>query len=117
MTVTTRSLMPVLTTMFAALLALSLSCDASAATDRQQVRAEKLIAPCVAELAKHADLADAERVVHWVSDLEQKNLVEMRIRIDTDVYAGEGDEVRKQYSSTCDVSGPGKVVKFRISPG
>jgi len=72
------------------------------------------IGMCVAEVGKHADYDSARRVVHKVVDVEQKNLAEQRIQIETLVYTAEGDAWTREYASRCVTRGALKVVSFEI---
>lgn len=72
------------------------------------------IGMCVAEVGKRADYADARRVVHRVVDVNQKNLAEQRIDIDTLVYKADGETVTREYASRCVTRGAFKVVSFTI---
>ena len=72
------------------------------------------IGMCVAEVGKRADYEGARRVVHRVMDVDQKNLAEQRIDIDTLVYTADGETVTREYASRCVTRGALKVVSFRI---
>jgi len=72
------------------------------------------IGMCVAEVGKRADYGDARRIVHRVVDVEQKNIAEQRISIDTLVYTADGEAVSREYASRCVTRGALKVVSFRI---
>lgn len=72
------------------------------------------IGMCVTEVGKRADYGDARRVVHRVIDVDQKNLAEQRISIDTLVYTAEGETVAREYASRCVTRGALKVVSFKI---
>ena len=63
------------------------------------------IGMCVAEVGRRADYGEARRVVHRVVDIEQKNIAEQSISIDTLVYTADGETVTR---------GAFKVVSFRI---
>ena len=76
-----------------ALFGLTMTCDAYADTNRDQRRTIKQVRSCVAEIAKHANYDGASRAIHWVDRLNQKNLVELEIRIETTVYAPNGEPV------------------------
>ena len=73
------------------------------------------IGMCVAEVGKQADYNEARRVVHKVVDIEQKNLAEQRIRIETLVYTADGDAWSREYASNCVTRGALKVVSFEIA--
>ena len=72
------------------------------------------IGMCVAEVGKRADYGDARRVVHRIVDVDQKNLAEQRISIDTLVYTADGETVTREYASSCVTRGALKVVSFKI---
>lgn len=75
---------------------------------------ETPIRSCIAEVGKQANYDRASRVVHWITQLEQKNLVEMKIGIKTAVFAsGSGAPVR-EYTSSCVTGSLGNIVKFRL---
>ena len=97
-----------------ALLGLTMTCDAYADTNRDQRRTMKQVRSCVAEIAKHASYGDASRAIHWVDRLNQKNLVELEIRIETTVYAVDGEPATRKYKTSCLVAGLGNLVDFRI---
>ena len=97
-----------------ALLGLTMTCDAYADTNRDQRRTIKQIRSCVAEIAKHANYDDASRAIHWVGRVNQKNLVELEIRIETTVYAVDGEPATRKYKTSCLVAGLGNLVDFRI---
>ena len=97
-----------------ALLGLTMTCDAYADSNREQRRTIKQVRSCVAEIAKHANYDDASRALHLVERLKQKNLVELEIRIETSVYAADGEPVTRKYKTSCLVAGLGKLVDFRI---
>ena len=97
-----------------ALLGLTITCDAYADSNRDQRRMIKQVRSCVAEIAKHANYDDASRAIHWVDTLKQKNLVELEIRIETTVYAVDGEPATRKYKTSCLVAGLGNLVDFRI---
>jgi len=72
------------------------------------------IQTCVAEMRKHLDYGDAARVVHWISDIDQRNLVEMVIKIKTAVYSEVGDEMPATYTASCVTGTMGDLVDFRL---
>ncbi len=105
-----------------ALLGLTMTCDAYADSNRDQHRTMKYVRSCVAEIAKHANYDGASRAIHWVDRLNQKNLVELEIRIETTVYAADGEPATRKYETLCLVAGLGNLVDFRmdamaLSPG
>ena len=97
------------------LFAVSLACNAEAASSRDQIRANQYIQPCIAEISKHADYTSGARVVHFVEKLHQKNLVEMAIKVSTVVYAQDGVTISSAYDASCVIASLGEVVKFRIA--
>ena len=97
-----------------ALLGLTMTCDAYADSNREQRRTIKQVRSCVAEIAKHANYDDASRALHLVERLKQKNLVELEIRIETSVYAADGEPVTRKYKTSCLVAGLGNLIDFRI---
>lgn len=72
------------------------------------------IGMCVAEVGKRADYTGARRVVHRVLDIEEKNIAEQRISIDTLVFTAGGESVTREYASRCVTRGAFKVVSFEI---
>jgi hypothetical protein len=52
--------------------------------------------------------------VHRIIDIDQKNLAEQRISIDTLVFTADGDTVTREYASRCVTRGALKVVSFKI---
>jgi len=99
-----------------ALLGITMTCDAYAGTNRSERRTMEQVRSCVSEIAKHANYNDASRAIHWVDKLTQKNLAELEIRIETTVYAADGELVSRTYRTSCVVAGLGKLVDFRIDP-
>lgn len=69
---------------------------------------------CVAEMGKHLDYGDASRVVHWIAELDQRNLVEMVITIRTSVYLNDDDVAAATYEASCVTGTMGDLVKFRL---
>ena len=76
---------------------------------------DREIGMCVAEVGKRANYDDARRVVHKIIDIEQKNLAEQRISIETLVYTTDNDAWTREYASRCVTRGALKVVSFDIS--
>ena len=101
----------------AAMLALSLTCTANAESEHDNKVITDPVQACVAEIADRANYDGAERIVHVVSKLEQKNLVEKRIEIDTSVYTGESVDKPREYHVSCITGNLGKVVKVRLEEG
>jgi hypothetical protein len=71
------------------------------------------IQACVAEIGKYADYGGASRVVHAVAALDQRNLVEMEIKVETSVYTKDG-AVAREYTASCVTGSLGKLLKFHI---
>jgi len=99
-----------------ALFGLAMTCDANAGANRSERRTIEQVRSCVSEIAKHADYADASKAVHWVDKLTQKNLAELEIRIETTVYAADGELVSRKYKTSCVVAGMRNLVDFQIDP-
>ena len=97
-----------------ALLGLTMTCDAYADSNRDERRTMKQVRSCVSEIAKHANYHDASRVTHWVDTLTQKNLAELDIRIETTIYAADGEPATRKYKTSCLIAGMGHLVDFRI---
>jgi hypothetical protein len=95
----------------AALLGLSLTCNVNAAQTHGKARTDKQIQACVAEIGLHADYDQASRVVHRVESLEQRNLVEMKIGIETTVFLKD-DGSEREYRASCVTDTMGNLVKF-----
>ena len=101
----------------ALLLGLSLASTAAAETEGLNKAITDPIQACVAEIGERADYDGAERVVHVVSKLEQKNLVEKRIHIETSVYTDESADTKREYTASCVTGNLGKVVRLRLEEG
>ena len=69
---------------------------------------------CVAEIGKRADYGGARRVVHRITDVEQRNIAEQTFRINTRVFASENDAAIREYSSHCVTRGSLKLVNLKI---
>ena len=108
-----------LLTSLTSLMVLSFSAISDAHAGASQLRnsTNKQIQSCVAEIGKHADFDDATRVVHWVIALEQKNLMELTIKIESAVYGQVGEEIIRGYTASCVTGTMGDLVKFRFSEG
>jgi hypothetical protein len=72
------------------------------------------IQTCVAEMGKHLDYGDASRVVHWIADMDQRNLVELVIKIQTSVYLKSDDGATRAYTASCVTGTMGDLVDFRL---
>jgi hypothetical protein len=99
--------------LLAMLLGPVLSCDAGATPSRDQLRSARQIEACLAEIGRHADYSNADKVVHWVASLEQKNLVELRVVVDTTVVLAATDRTRV-YRASCVTDTMGGIADFRI---
>lgn len=88
--------------------------SANAAVANERNRMEQGVQACVAEIGKRADYGDASRVLHLVVLAERKNLVELRMKIETTVYSGQSDLVLSQYSTSCVTGALSKLVKFKM---
>lgn len=97
-------------------LGLTLSSDALAGSERVMERTNPHIEACVMAIGKHADYANATRVVHEVDWLNQKNLVELEIGITTSVYFDGDDEATvRTYRTACTTGNLAQVVKVRVT--
>ena len=88
--------------------------NADAGTVSAQRGTSLPIQTCVAEIGRNVDYGNASRVVHRVTSLDQKNLVELEIRIETSVYLESNDDAASEYTALCVTAALGKVVSFRI---
>lgn len=96
-----------------AILGLAGAPNANSATVSAQRGTSLPIQTCIAEIGENVDYGNASRVVHRVTSLDQKNLVELEIRIKTSVYM-KGDDVATEYTTSCITSALGKVVSIRV---
>ena len=92
-----------------ALFGLALSCDDSA---RDDYRTDVQIRSCVAAIDSQADYHDAERVVHTVTRLKQRNYAELEIAVDTVVY---GSKNTREYEAACVTDTRGDLVQFHFN--
>ena len=97
-----------------ACLGFALTPDANAGSVSIKRGTSKPIQTCVAEIGKHADYVNASRVVHRISELDQRNLIEMEITVETSVYLKDGDGVAREYTASCVTGTMGELVKFHI---
>jgi hypothetical protein len=97
-----------------ALLGSSLTAGADENQGRDELRTQSEAESCVAEIAKLADYDGATRVVHRVTELKQKNLVEVELKIDTSIYQDEVSGVTRGYETSCVIAQLGKVVEVRV---
>lgn len=84
-----------------------------AASANDEHRTDTQIRTCVAAIGDHADYTDAERVVHRITRLRQRNYAELEMRIDTAVY-GAGDV--REYAASCVTHTLGDIVRLRVRP-
>ena len=61
-----------------------------------------------------SDYNNASRAIHWVGKFTQKNLAKPGIRIETTVYAADGEPATRKYKTSCLIAGMGHLVDFRI---
>ena len=95
----------------AALLGLSLTCNVNAAQTHGKARTDRQIQACVAEIGLHANYDEAARVVHRVESLEQRNLTELKIGVETTVFLKD-DGSEREYRASCVTDTMGNLVKF-----
>ena len=81
----------------------------AAASD--EYRKNEQIQTCVSAIGERADYSDAERVVHKVTRLRQRNYAELEIRVDTSVY---GPEDVREYAASCVTHTLGDIVRLRV---
>jgi hypothetical protein len=98
------------------LLGLSVVSEADAGTSRFRHLTDAQIQVCVAEIGRHADYADASRVVHEIVALEQRNLEEMEISVETSVYLQSDGDLPREYRVSCVTGTRRDLVKFHIAP-
>jgi hypothetical protein len=98
----------------ALLLGLSLACDASAAVERDNKAITDPVEACIAEIGERVDYDGASRVVHQVVAIDQKNLIELSIRIETSVLFDDESGTSRGYLASCVTGVLGKIVKFRL---
>ncbi len=76
-----------------------------------EYRQNEQIQTCVAAIGERADYTGADRVVHKVTRLRQRNYAELEIRVDTSVY---GPEDVREYAASCVTHTLGDVVRLRV---
>ena len=111
---TTRS-KPVFTLAVMALFGSVFAGDMAVASSNAEHRVDRQIQACVDEIREHADYASASRIVHSVSRLNQRNAVELEIKVETVVYATDADAAVREYRVSCVTASLGDVVRFRIN--
>ena len=98
------------------LLGLSVVSDANADSARSMRITNEHIQACVAEIGRHADYDNAARIVHQVVGLDQKNLEEMEIKVETLVFLKSEGELAREYRVSCITGATHDLVRFRIAP-
>jgi len=98
------------------LLGLSLVSDANADSARSMRITNEHIQACVSEIGRYADYNNAARVVHQVVGLEQRNLEEMEIKVETLVFLKSEGELAREYRVSCITGATHDLVRFRIAP-
>jgi len=96
------------------ILGLAVAPNADAGTVSAQRGTSLPIRTCIAEIGKNVDYGNASRVVHTVTSLDQKNLVELEIRIETSVYLKSDDDIATEYTASCVTAALGDIVEFEI---
>lgn len=102
------SLKPALSVGAMVLFGLALCGNAAAHGD---FRTNEQIQNCVAAIGDRADYSDAERVVHTVTRLRQRNYAELEIRVDTAVI---GKQEIREYAASCVTDTLGDVVHLHV---
>jgi hypothetical protein len=74
-------------------------------------RKNEQIQTCVSAIGERADYSGADRVVHKITRLRQRNYAELEIRVDTSVY-GPGDV--RDYAASCVTHTLGDIVRLRV---
>ena len=90
--------------------------DIAVASPNAESRVDRQIQACVDEIREHADYAAASRIVHSVSRLNQRNAVELEIKVETAVFATDAEAAVREYRVSCVTASLGDVVRFRINP-
>jgi len=98
-----------------ALFGLTAAADVNAAFGREKDSADEQIQACVAEVSRHANYGDASRVIHRVFSLDQRNLVELVIRIETSVFSKTDETILREYTASCVTDTMADVVRFHIN--
>ncbi len=68
---------------------------------------------CVAQIAEQANYENASRVRHEVES-RQRRISGHVLKIDTTVYGADGEEVLREYATTCAVTDRQETKLFRI---
>jgi hypothetical protein len=82
------------------------------ASAKDEYRKNEQIQTCVSAIGERADYSDADRVVHTVTRLRQRNYAELEIRVDTSVY---GPEDVREYAASCVTHTLGDIVRLRVN--
>lgn len=98
----------------ALLLGMSLTGEANAETERDNRAITDPIKACVAEIGERVNYDDADHIVHYVTSLDQKNIIQKSITIETAVYVDEDSDTARVYTASCITGDLGKVVRFRL---
>ena len=96
------------------LLGLSLVSHADAGSSRFRHLTDEQIQVCVSEIGRHANDDNASRVVHRIVGLDQRNLEEMEIRVETSVYLKSEGDLAREYRASCIIGTMRDLVRFRI---
>jgi hypothetical protein len=83
------------------------------ASASDEYRKNEQIQTCVSAIGERADYTGADRVVHTVTRLRQRNYAELEIRVDTAVYS---DEDVREYAASCVTHTLGDIVRLRVHP-
>ena len=83
------------------------------ASANDEYRKNEQIQTCVTAIGEQADYSGADRVVHTVTRLRQRNYAELEIRVDTAVF---GPEDVREYAASCVTHTLGDVVRLRVHP-
>jgi len=75
---------------------------------------EQDVQACVAEIGKRADYDSAARATHWIDNLQQKNLAELSIEIETVIYFGADTSSERRYKTSYVMDLSHKIVEFRM---
>ncbi len=97
---------------FVALTVLGLSAHAAAATV-DEIKYNREVRSCVAEIRDHVNYDGAARVRHDVVLVKPK-LVGYVMKIDTAIYPERAGQPTREYATYCVVNGNHKPLKFEI---
>ena len=82
------------------------------ASANDEYRKNEQIQTCVTAIGEQADYSGADRIVHKVTRLRQRNYAELEIRVDTAVY---GPEDAREYATSCVTHTLGDIVRLRVN--